>query len=132
LLHRVGIQTEDLRRRGDVARRAQGGVGHREHSLARADVDLDLAVHARHEQVLWVHDPHQDREHGDVLLHSGLRLDLEHLTLEGTVGIGVDGDCRLEPRSHLADVGLVDHGAHLHGVQVAMRKSMVPLPTSRG
>ena len=118
LLHLLGREPEHLRRRADVALGAERGVGHREHAVALADVDLDLGVHARPEQALLVLDPDQHREHGDVLLGLRLRLDLEHRALERPVGVGVHRDRGGLAGLDLADVGLVHQRADLDQVEV--------------
>ena len=44
------------------------------------------------QEALAILDPHQHREHGDVLHHRRLRLDLQHRPVEGVIGIRVHRD----------------------------------------
>ncbi len=67
---------------------------------------------------LAVVDPNQHREHRDVLLGLGLRLDLEHLSVERPVGEGVHRHRGRLARLDLADVGLIHQRAHLDQVEV--------------
>ena len=66
----------------------------------------------------WFVEVHEHREHRDVLLHDGLRLDLLDDAAEAAVGIRVDRDVRRLARMHVADVGLVEQRANAHDAEV--------------
>ena len=78
LLDGLGGEPEHLRRRADVSRRAERGIGHREHTVAAPTWTSTSAFIPGPEQPFLVIDPDQHREHGDILLGLRLGLDLEH------------------------------------------------------
>ena len=120
-------EPEDPRSGPDVARGPECGVRNGQHSRPVAHVDLDLAVHARHEQSLGVLDTHQHGEHRDVLLRHRLRLDLEHAPLEGSIGVGGHRHGRREIRVDLSDVCFVHEGPDPHMVEVGHLQEHRPI-----
>ena len=132
LLHLLRVEPEHLRRRRDVALGPQCRVGNGQCVLPLPDVNLDLGVHSRLEEVIGVGNPHQHVEHRDVLLHGRLRLDFQNCSFERPVGIGIDRDAREQTRLHLADVRLVDQRADLHRIEVCHLEQDGPATHVRG
>src|SRR5438445_1355495 len=85
LLDQLGVESENRRAGGHVARGPERGVRHREHTVAPSGVNPYLRIHPGLEEVSWVRDVHEHREARDVLHDLRLRADLQHGAVEGAV-----------------------------------------------
>ncbi len=112
-------------RRGDVARlrhargtKAQRGVRHLQHVLARIHHDAHVGGHAGKQFQVRV-GRRNDRGVGDDVLHHQRGLaHLPHRAAEDAAGKGIHGKRRGLPLADAPDLGLVDRGVDLHPAQV--------------
>ena len=112
------IESEHLGRRRQFLGLHDRVVGNRQRTKPLIYQHLDLGVHTRLQQAGPVVEEHDHREHGDVLLHYGLGLDLLDRALEGPVGEGLHAHRSRHPGHQLTHIRLVDQRADAHVVQI--------------
>ncbi len=116
------VEAEDTGRRVDVPRGAQCHHRQRQHGVAPRDVEHHVHVHARAQQAVLVRDVDEHREHRDVLVDDGLRLDLLDRAPERPARVGGDLDARRHAGGELADVGFIHAHPGAHARQVRHRQ----------
>ena len=112
------VEPEHHRGRLEILWRHYRVVRYQEHSNRFSKLDLDFGVHPRAKQPGVVVELHDHREHGDVLLHERLRLDLLHYPDETLSGIRFHGHGRPHSGTDVAHVRLIHQGPYLHEFEV--------------
>ncbi len=106
-----------------MSRAARSAITGSVSTASRArDVEHRVHVHARAQQAVLVRDVDEHREHRDVLVDDGLRLDLLDRAPERAARVGGDLDARRHAGGELADVGLVHAHPGAHARQVRHRQ----------